>query len=300
MATNLTKSYAGKYAGEYLRAAFLANDTLQNITVKENIDYRQVVKKLVADISFAEPTCSWSPEGDVTITERWLTLTKFQIQRELCAVDFLADWAAADAQKGKLEPALVENMIANMLEGIAQNNEQVIWTGNATANPGTEYDGFLTLLDADGTVIKPTAVAIDKTNVFAKLETVVAAMPTAVKYASEKPVIYMDPASWEAFMNANMAAGNGWYTYGGAEVPKKYMGLFDIVVCPGMPVGESTVVFARKSNLWFGTNLLNDWNNIQVIDMTQFGEENYRFNAKFLAGAQFGLGPEIVAYSTWF
>ena len=40
-------SYAGKFAGEYLKAAFYANDTLQTITVKENIEYRAVVKKLI-------------------------------------------------------------------------------------------------------------------------------------------------------------------------------------------------------------------------------------------------------------
>ncbi len=43
---NLTTTYAGKYAGEYIKAAFLANESLQHVTVKENIDYKAVVKKL--------------------------------------------------------------------------------------------------------------------------------------------------------------------------------------------------------------------------------------------------------------
>jgi hypothetical protein len=57
---------------------------------------------------------------------------------------------------------------------------------------------------------------------------------------------------------------------------------------------------ARPTNLWFGTNLVNDWNNITVADMRQFGEDNVRFSLKFFAGAQYGIGSEIVAYSTWF
>jgi len=78
MATDFqnTSSYSGKSAGEYIKAAFLANDTLQNITVKENIDYRQVVKKLVNDISFGAQACAWTPTGEVTLTERWITLKK--------------------------------------------------------------------------------------------------------------------------------------------------------------------------------------------------------------------------------
>jgi hypothetical protein len=296
---NVTTSYSGKYAGEYLRAAFLANETLQHITIKENIDYRAVVKKLVNDISFAAPTCAWTPTGEVNITERWLTLKKFQVQEDLCLNEFLNDWAAGDVQKGKLEPALAENFILNMMEGIAAENERQVWLGNGSLT--TEYDGLLQLIgqDADGDIIfAPSPVAIDKTNVFAKIEAVIALMPTAVKYANEKPTLYMGADVWEAFMNASMASGNGWYAYGGAAVPKTWMGTFNIAVCPGLPA--SSLIFARKSNLWFGTNLLNDWNNIQVVDMTQFAEDNYRFNAKFFAGAQYGIGSEIVAYSTWF
>lgn len=296
---SITTSYAGKYAGEYIRAAFNANETLQHITVKENVDYRAVVKKLVDDITFAAPTCAWTPTGEVSITERWLTLKKFQVQQDLCLNNFLDDWAAGDVQKGRLEPALVENMIANMLEGIAAENERQVWVGNGSL--ATEYDGLLQLIgqDGDGDIIfAPSPVAIDKTNVYAKIEAVIALMPTAVKYANEKPTIYLAPNVWEAFMNASMASGNGWYAYGGAAVPKTWMGTYNIAVCPGMPA--DTIVFARKSNLWFGTNILNDWNNIQMVDMTQFGEDNFRFNAKFFAAAQYGIGAEIVAYSTWF
>lgn len=295
---SITTSYAGKYAGEYIRAAFNANDTLQNITIKENIDYRAVVKKLVNDITFAAPTCAWTPTGDVNVTERFLTLKKFQVQEDLCLNNFLDDWAAGDVQKGKLEPALTENLIANMLEGIAAENERQIWVGNGSL--ATEYDGLLNLIgqDADGDVIFGTPVAITKANVFAQIEGVIALMPTAVKYANEKPTLYFSPNVWEAFMNASMAAGNGWYAYGGSVVPKTWMGMYNIAVCSGLP--ENSIIFTRKSNLWFGTNLLNDWNNIQIVDMTQFGEDNFRFNAKFFAGAQYGLGSEIVAFSTWF
>ena len=81
---NLTTTYSGKYAGEYIKAAFLANESLQHVTVKENIDYRAVVKKLVDDISFEAPTCDFAALGTITITERTLTLEKFQVQRNIC------------------------------------------------------------------------------------------------------------------------------------------------------------------------------------------------------------------------
>jgi len=301
MATNVTinpaSTFSGRAAGEYIKAAFLANESLQHVTVKENIDYKQVVRKLVDNITFEAPTCDFTPLGTVTLSERILTLEKFQVQRNICKNTFLADWGAAYAQDGELEPALVNTLIANMLEGIAAKNEEILWTGaNATAG---QYDGLLTLMNAVGSGVNfvSTPVAIDSTNVIAKIAATVADTPTAVKRSTEKPIIYIAQNVWEAFMQASAASGNGWYTYGGPEMPKTYLG-YQLAICPGMP--DDTIIMAQKSNLWFGTNILGDWNNIQVVDMGQFAEDNVRFSAKFYAGCQFGIGNEITAYGTWF
>jgi len=59
----------------------------------------------------------------------------------------------------------------------------------------------------------------------------------------------------------------------------------------------NSMVFAQKSNLWFGTNLLSDWNNIQLVDMGEWAEENVRFSAKFFAGVQYGMSNEIAVYA---
>lgn len=294
--TTLDTSYAGKYAGEYIKAAFLANESLQHVTVKENIDWRAVVKRYTDDIAFEAPTCDFTPLGEITIEERWLTLKKFQIHRNICKNEFLQDWPAGDYQKGNMEAALTDTIIANMLEGIAQYNETTLWTGDGAL--ATQYDGLLKLMDTDASVQKPAAAAITTGTVFTVLQNVIDLMPDAVKRANEKPLLYMSSDVWEKFMFASAASGNGWYTYGGAEVPKTFLGLYQIVVCGGLPA--NTVLFMRKSNAWFGTNLLNDWNNIQVVDMAQFAENNVRFAAQFFAAAQYGIGSEIVAYSTWF
>ena len=294
---DLTTSYAGKAAGDWVRSAFLANESLMHVTFKENIDWRQVVRRLVDPITFEAPTCDFTPLGEVTIDERWLTLKKFQVQRNLCKNEFLADWPAGDVQKGQLEQSMVDALIGNMMEGIAQYNETTLWTGDGSLT--TQYDGLLKLMDADASVNKPAAAAITTGTIFGVLQTVIDTLPDAVKGGGEKPLIYMSQDVWEKYMFANAAVGgNGWYNTGGPEVPKTYLGLYQIAVCPGLPA--NSIVMARKSNLWFGTNVASDWNNVQVVDMGQFADDNVRFSAKFFAGAQYGIGSEIVAYSTWF
>lgn len=297
MATNisLTTTYAGAVAGGYIRNAFIANDSLQFLTVKENIDYKQVVRKLVDEITFAAPTCDFTPTGTVTLTERIITLEKFQVQRSLCKNDFISDWDAREAQNGNLPGSLSDSLIDNMLAGIAAKNEVVVWQGvNGTAG---EYDGFLTLFDADATVNKVAApVAITSSNVIAKIQLLIAESPTAVKRSTEKPIIYMAYNVWEAYMYSQIGAGFATYLTNGPAVQPTFMGMYEIAICPGLP--DNAMVMAQRSNLWFGTNLLNDWNNISVLDMEDRDlSENVRFSAKFFAAVQYGFGNEIAVYA---
>jgi hypothetical protein len=292
--TSLTTTYAGKYAGEYIRKAFVANETLQHITVKENIDYKQVVKRLVDDISFATPTCDFTPTGTVTITERVLTLEKFQVHRQLCKKDFLADWEAKSEQDGFLHASLTDALIANVMAGVAANNERLMWQGvNATAG---EYAGFETLFLADSAVLDvEDPEAITSANVIEEMNRLVLKLPVRVRRATEKTVIAVSSNVAEAFRTAILGLGGGSYLYQGETVKMTWQGQYDIIECPGM--SDDTMAFYQKSNLWFGTNLLDQWNNVAVLDMYQYDlSDNVRFAASFFAGVQYGFGDEIAFY----
>ena len=55
---------------------------------------------------------------------------------------------------------------------------------------------------------------------------------------------------------------------------------------------------AEKSNLWFGTGLMSDQNEVKVIDMADLdGSQNVRIVMRFTAGIQYGIGSEIVWYA---
>ncbi len=58
------------------------------------------------------------------------------------------------------------------------------------------------------------------------------------------------------------------------------------------------MVAAEKSNLYFGTGLLADHNEVKVIDMADIdGSQNVRVVMRFTAGVQYGIGSDIVLYS---
>ena len=58
------------------------------------------------------------------------------------------------------------------------------------------------------------------------------------------------------------------------------------------------MVAAQKSNLYFGTGLLSDQNEVRVIDTSEtLGDMNVRVIMRFTAGVQHVFGGDIVLYS---
>jgi hypothetical protein len=75
------------------------------------------------------------------------------------------------------------------------------------------------------------------------------------------------------------------------EKPLNFNGI-EIAFCPGMTA--STLVAAQKSNLFFGTGLLSDYNEVRVLDMANLdGSQNFRIVMRYTAGTQIGVASDI-------
>jgi hypothetical protein len=287
--TSLTTTYAGELAGEIVKKALLSNVSMGYVTLKPNVPYKSVARKIDDTVTFAAGTCDFTPTGTITLTERILTLEEFQVQRQICKKDFFTDWSAADVMSGRVNTQIQDAIVERIVSGIANNNETVMWSGvNATAG---QYDGFETLIAASAAVNAGSGT-LDATNIIDNIWAVIAAAPTAVKGAAEKPIIYMGQVAWEYYMQAQIAAGNGWYLTGGPEVAKRFVGMYEIAVCPGM--SDDFIVFSQKSNLMLGTWQENQMNEVFILDMQNLdGSQNVRYGARFYLGAQIAVAEDI-------
>ena len=70
-AVNITTTYAGEFAGEYIAAALLSASTIDDggLTVKANIAYKEVIKKLATGSMVTAAGCDFNPSSSVTLTE---------------------------------------------------------------------------------------------------------------------------------------------------------------------------------------------------------------------------------------
>jgi hypothetical protein len=304
---NLTTTYAGEFAGKYISAALLSGKTLAegNLTVVPNVKFKQVMKKVSTNGIVKDATCDFDPTSTLTLTERILQPEEFQVNLQLCKKDFRSDWEAVQmgfSAFDNLPPSFSDFLIAHVADKVSQKMEQNIWNGT-NANAG-EFDGFKTTLLADADVVDVAGQASTSANVAAEIGKVADAIPSAV-YGNEDLVIYVPSNIHRNYIrslggfgaNGLGAAGtndqgNQWYNMGNAL---SFDGL-EIVHAPGL--ASDTMIAAEKSNLFFGTGLMADQNEVKVIDMADIdGSQNVRVVMRFTAGIQHGIGSDIVLYS---
>jgi len=306
MATSITTTYAGEFAGKYISAALLSADTIEGggITVKPNVKYKEVMKTLSTNALVKDAACDFADQSTVTLAERVLQPEEFQVNLELCKKDFHNDWEAVQmgySAFDSLPPSFADFLIGHIAAKVAQKTEENIWQG-VTANAG-EFDGFETLLEADADVIDVTGTTVTAANVITEMGKVVDAIPTAV-YGKEDLYIYASSNVARAYiralggfgasgLGANGVNNEGTTWFNGQDLAFDGVRIF---VAPGL--ADNTMAAAQKSNLFFGTGLLADHNEVKLIDMADLdGSQNVRVVMRFTAGVQYGIGADIVLYN---
>ena len=304
--TSITTTYAGEFAGQYISAALLSGSTLDNglISIKPNIKFKEVIKKVSTDGLVKDAGCDFDPTSTLTLTERILEPTSQQVNLQLCKKDFQSDWDAVSmgySAFDSLPPSFADFLIGHVAAKVAQRTEQSIWNGAAATNG--DFAGFKELMLADTDVTDVGAgAAVTAANVIEKLGLVVDSINSTI-YTSEDLFIYVSQNVARAYVRAlggfqaTIGAagldnkGTQWYNGGGLT--------FDgvkIAVANGL--ADNTMVAAEKSNLYFGTGLLSDNQEVKVIDMADIdGSQNVRVVMRFTAGVQYGIGTDIVLYS---
>jgi hypothetical protein len=221
--TSITSTYAGEFAGKYISAALLSGVTLDRggIEIKPNVKFKEVIKKIATDANvIKDATCDFTDTATITLTERILQPEEFQVNLELCKKDFRSDWEAVQmgySAFDNLPPKFSDYLIGHVSGLVAEKTENNIWKG-VNGNAG-EFDGFTTLLAADGDVIDVAAATVTSSNVIAQLGAIVDAIPSSL-YGKEDLYIYVSQNIARAYVRAlggfgileNAAGDRDWET----------------------------------------------------------------------------------------
>ena len=301
MAFTTPSNFAGKAAGFYISAALKQANSLDYLTMIENIKFKSNIQRMAGSGVVADATCDFTDAGTLALTEKVLEPKNLQINLDLCKSTLLDSWEALQmrAGAGAPPPASFDDYVISYLgEIIAQATEESIWEGTAVAGKFNGFLGAVTgllLPGVDGTVIQSSAsAAYTAANIIANLQTLTADMASNVPaiLGKEDLHIYMNNKTYAFYISAVSTLGYvNAYNMNGDYEPV-FEG-YKIAVCPGM--ADNQVVAAEKSNMFFGTDLLSDATRITLMDMAQLdGSDNMRLVARYSAGVQTGVGADIV------
>ena len=193
MAFTTTSNFPGKAAGFYISAALKASNSLDYLTMIENVKYKSNIQAMNNTVSaVADATCDFTSAGTLALTEKVLEPKNLQINLDLCKSTLLDSWEALQMRAGAGAPppaSFDDYVISYMGEIIAQATEESIWEGTAVAGKFNGFLGAVTgllLPGVDGTVIQSSAsAAYTAANIIANLQTLTTDMagnvPASVK-----------------------------------------------------------------------------------------------------------------------
>jgi len=306
MAFTTTSNFAGKAAGFYISAALKQANSLDYLTLIENIKYKSNIQRMAGSGLVVDATCDFTDAGTLALTERVLEPRNLQINLDLCKSTLLDSWEALQMRAGAGAPppaSFDDYVICYMGEIIAQQTEESVWNG---AGATGDFQGFLntngylmpTGANADATVTQDAASgAYTAANIIANLQGLTESMATNISAVLRKEDlhIYMSPKTYALYVSAVSTLGYvNAYNMNGDYAPV-FEG-YKIAVCNGML--DNQLIAAEKSNLFFGTDLLSDATRITLMDMAALdGSDNMRLVARYSGGVMSGVGADIVRQS---
>ena len=307
MAFTTASNFTGKAAGFYISAALQQANSLEYLTMIENIKFKSNIQNMAGSGLVTAASCDFTTAGTLALTEKVLEPANLQVNLQLCKATLLDSWEALQMRAGAGAPppaSFDDYVISYMGEIIASSVESNIWAG--TQNAAGEFIGFTGAGATgwlrggnDGTVLQAAlsggaGVAPTAATIIADMEVALDAMPTAIM-GKEDVFVYINQKNYQLYIQAVSLMGYvNAYNMNGDYEPR--INGYKIAVCNGLQ--NAAIVVAQKSNLFFGTDLLSDQTRIQLLDMANLdGSDNMRLVARYSAGTQTGVGSDIVLVS---
>lgn len=305
MALSITTNFVGTSKTAAISAALFSLNEFSQGIIKPvtNIIYKEAIPRFDFGNLLQADGSAWNASGTLTRTEKYLTPVKFKVNFEYPIHDFETSWEA-DNMSGLAIDLQADNTLANyinnlMVAQVAQQWAKAIWTSSWTgvtalsysANTLTGFNGLLKRIDDDSPV-RVTATAFTQSNIVTNLNAVYLAIPAQVRADS---VICMSPTALAYYYGSQAnqvsignVASTQQNTYLGLPV-YGFIGIPDNMMVSLVPAGKS------KANAFFGTNMMQDQNEVRIIDMRDTdGSDVFRYKMRMFGDTACGYGAESV------
>lgn len=297
LADNTT--YTGKDALDFYSKALLTGDTKSMISLIPDVKSKIKIPRLDLTGILQASDCTFTDGGTATLSQKTLEVCPLKINLEFCTRDFEVNFLSAQLRPGSLEaqiPASFQEFILNEIsKSISADLENLLWQGDADGSPASLCTGLVAQMLDDAAVLDVSGTTLSAANIIAELAKVYDKIPNTIINRGQV-VIFVSPTAAKFYKQALAALNNSLLgTYNNGDFTLSYIDV-PVVVAPGMRTHQ--MVAAEPKNLWYGTDLVSDVEDVIVIPQRdKSGAPTVRIVADVKFGVGYGIGEEVVLYS---
>jgi len=250
-------------------------------------------------------TCGWNASGTTSFTQRTVTVGKIKVQEALCPKTLESKYLQKALPTGSQYDSIpFEQEFSNKkAETIASQLETAIWQGDTASANGNlnKFDGLIKLIGAASGVVDANVsgfisgaplTSISAANVVSLFDGVYKAIPAKV-VAAEDMVIVCGMDTFRTYTIALKNANMFNYAFDGKADSEFVLPGTSIKVVALQGLNGTNDVYAmRLSNLFLGTDLLNEEEKFEIFFAKEADE--VRFAAEFKMGVNVAFPDEIV------
>ncbi len=271
-------------------------DTIPNLKKQLGVKTKERLNYLDVDPTIQDgSTCGFNAAGSTVFSEREIQTAQLKAQDQYCDKDLLgkfAEYAVKIAANKDAADMPFEGAIVNeVVEGINEKMEKLVWQGATSGNSGTDLiDGFLTQAlnqDSASTIMVTGSSA---TSMYARVQAVIMAIPEDIL---DKATVFMSPANYRKLV-FELVEKNLYHFAPGADIEGK-----DIVF-PGSEVkihkthglkGSDKIYASAYENMVYGADLENDQEKVRF--WYDDNSELFKYSIHWNAGVK-TLYPDMV------
>jgi hypothetical protein len=250
-------------------------------------------------------TCGWNASGTTSFTQRTVTVGKIKVQEALCPKALEAKYLQKALPTGSTYDSIPfeQDYSDRKAKTIASQLETAIWTGDTGSANGNlnKFDGFIKLIGAAAGVVDANVsgfisgaplTSITAANVVSLFDGVYKAIPAKV-VSTDDMVIVCGQDTFRTYTIALKNANMFNYAFDGKADSEFVLPGTSIKVVALQGLNGTNDVFAmRLSNLFLGTDLLNEEEKFEIFFAKEADE--VRFAAEFKMGVNVAFPDEIV------
>jgi len=275
------------------------------ITVQPDIKSAASLNLIDSALVLQAGACGFTDAGSTILTQRELSVCPLKVNESICLDTLEAYYTQKMMANGSYNQSLpFEQIYAEQkAELIAATIEDNIWKGNATTFTAfTACDGFIHLFEntaASASTINgnsTSATAITAANVIALVDAMAGTVASDI-IDSEDLVLFM---GYDVYRTWALALRNSnLFHYTGAEnqtdgfsqmIPGNNI---KVVAVRGLN-NTNRMYLSKASNFYFGTDLLNDYENFSI--WYSMDNQEVRFVSKFKIGVQVAFPSFVSAF----